>query len=506
MARSTRESALLTPEPPQTDKKVRTTLQNDEDAKTLFYRRKMAHDAARWAYDQKKGSKAAVKSGYFGDPETVTRNMIEPLIRELKSNAGKFLDDRDHHNQVLTNSERVKLAQWILACADGQDPKDRVKVTLKVREMLRARNASNRKRKWGTGTVRLTDPEIAAAEGKDVQLTKNFFERFYPWCRAHGIEIDEGVARSQDQNRAAKMTEKTVERHFHGEFGLEAELIDAGIMDPVTKVISDPRRVLNCDETPQPIDAPQKGSRKKVAKRAGKAVRQATVTSKENASINMAWDLSGHLYGLQVILKLKELHSELVTKGPPGAAYFDGDVDLARKQTRSCTFSRSADGMQTQKTFIEYLEQLSGEITQHSDAAVAAGGEPIIRPVCLCLDNHASRFSVEILKSASGAMPRLGMRLFSRRSPSPRASFRVSTSTTPPSTATTTMGATRTSVLTRRTTKRSAARSALSSSSKCSAAIRCSAYPGCGFRGQTLSTSSLRGAGWALPETSFVQR
>ena len=148
MARSTRESALLTPEPPQTDKKVRTTLQNDEDAKTLFYRRKMAHDAARWAYDQKKGSKAAVKSGYFGDPETVTRNMIEPLIRELKSNAGKFLDDRDHHNQVLTNSERVKLAQWILACADGQDPKDRVKVTLKVREMLRARNASNR---WGEG-------------------------------------------------------------------------------------------------------------------------------------------------------------------------------------------------------------------------------------------------------------------------------------------------------------------------------------------------------------------
>ena len=43
---------------------------------------------------------------------------------------------------------------------------------------------------------------------------------------------------------------------------------------------------------------------------------------------------------------------------------------------------------------------------------MAAGGEPIERPVVLMLDNHASRFSVEILKSASGAMPRLGMRLF----------------------------------------------------------------------------------------------
>ena len=62
---------------------------------------------------------------------------------------------------------------------------------------------------------------------------------------------------------------------------------------------------------------------------------------------------------MQVILKLKELHTELVAKGPPGAAYFDDLVDLAHKQTRSCTFSRSADGMQTQRTFIEYLEQLN---------------------------------------------------------------------------------------------------------------------------------------------------
>ena len=38
----------------------------------------MAHDAARWPFDGGKGSKAAVKSGLFGDPETMTRNMIAP--------------------------------------------------------------------------------------------------------------------------------------------------------------------------------------------------------------------------------------------------------------------------------------------------------------------------------------------------------------------------------------------------------------------------------------------
>ena len=401
----------MTPEQAPKAGKVRTTTQNNQDAKALSERRKLAHAAARWAFENRKGSRAACASGLFGDPKVVTRNIVEPLLRQLKE-TGRIDDHRDHHHQILTNAERRKLADWILACADGQEPKDRTQISVKVKQMLKARHASNKAKKYGPGSVRLTETEMNAAESKEPRLSQKFYERFYPWCRAHGIAIEEGVERSQDQNRAVKMTEKTVQRHFHGDFGLEAELVDAGVMDSETKVIADPRRVLNSDETPQPVDAPQKGSRKKVAKRQGRAVRKATTTSKENASINMAWDLSGHLYGVQLILKLKELHSQLVTKGPPGAASFDGQVDLARKQTRSCTFSRTADGMQTQQSFIEYLEQLDCEITQHSDAAVAAGGEPILRPVVLCLDNHASRYSSEVLLAASGQSPRLGIRLF----------------------------------------------------------------------------------------------
>ena len=198
----------------------------------------------------------------------------------------------------------------------------------------------------------------------------------------------------------------------YGTTRVKAELVDAEIMDPETKVIGDPRRVLNSDETPQLIDAPQKGKRPKVAKRQGQKARTATATSKDIASINMAWDLSGHLYGLQLVLKLKELHNALVANPPPGAPRFDDECDLARKQTRTCTFSRTADGMQAQESFLQYLEQLSREIDAHSDAAVAAGGEPIKRPVVLLLDNHASRYSEEVLKAASGQSARLGIRLF----------------------------------------------------------------------------------------------
>ena len=275
MPRSVPAAAPATLVPPPSAHRIRTVAQNNEDARVLCERRKLVHAAARWAFDGGKGSKAAMKSGYFGVSPNVTRNMIEPLIRELKANNGKFMagGERDHHAQILTNTERRKLAAWILQCADGQDPKDRTKVSTKIKEMLRARHLDNKRRKWGPGTLRLSEPEIAAVESKEPRLAKMFFERFYPWCRAHGIAIEEGVPRSQDQNRAVKMTEKTIQRHFHSEFGLEAELVDAGVMDTETKVIADPRRVLNSNETPQPIDAPQKGSRKKVAKREGMAVR-----------------------------------------------------------------------------------------------------------------------------------------------------------------------------------------------------------------------------------------
>ena len=104
----------------------------------------------------------------------------------------------------------------MLACVDGHNPKDRVQISSKIKEILRARHAYNKKKKWGANCVRLSDREVACVESNAPQLAKCFFEHFYPWCRAHGIAIEEGVDRAQDEKRAAKMTEATVQRHFHG--------------------------------------------------------------------------------------------------------------------------------------------------------------------------------------------------------------------------------------------------------------------------------------------------
>ena len=115
---------------------------------------------------------------------------------------------------------------------------------MKIKAVLRARHKDNKARKYGLGTVKLNDSELASLSNEEEQLSHTFFQKYYAWCRAKGVAISEGVDSAQDTKRAVKMHEGTVEKHFNGEYGLGAELIDAGVMDPETKVITDPRRVL----------------------------------------------------------------------------------------------------------------------------------------------------------------------------------------------------------------------------------------------------------------------
>jgi len=45
--------------------------------------------------------------------------------------------------------------------------------------------------------------------------------------------------------------------------------------------------LLNCDETPQPLDLPQKGKRAQVAKVKGKPAREAATKNQENVTVQM---------------------------------------------------------------------------------------------------------------------------------------------------------------------------------------------------------------------------
>ena len=208
-----------------------TTKAITEAAAELAARRKRIREAAFWCIENGTGGAKAESSELFGD---VTRNEVNPMIKKIR--AGKDIDLRDHHLQIMTNKERLQVAEWILACADNQDPKDRTEVSVKIRQILRARHADNKRRKYGKGSVPLNESELDAVKSRMPTLSHKFFSHYYPWCRAHGVEIHEGVDCAQDEKRAKKMNESTVQRHFYGNFGLEAELVDTGIMDPETKV------------------------------------------------------------------------------------------------------------------------------------------------------------------------------------------------------------------------------------------------------------------------------
>ena len=115
MPRVASAPAATSPEPPKAAGKVWTKAALDTEARSLVERRKLAHDAARYAFENSCGSKAACKH-ICDDPKKLTYNRVQPLLKQLKQ-SGKFADDdRDHHSQILTNTERRKLAGWILAC------------------------------------------------------------------------------------------------------------------------------------------------------------------------------------------------------------------------------------------------------------------------------------------------------------------------------------------------------------------------------------------------------
>ena len=181
-------------------------------AEDLADHRERVAEAVAWCGANRRGARAAEThfKKIWGEG-VVTYNMIQPILTRLNKKSKAVVAARDHHLQLLTNDERLKVGAWIIQCADGQKPKDRTEVSEKIIEILKARARANREKGYGKGTV-LNEPEKAAAKSlPGHKLTKTFFTNFYAWLRAHGVGIDEGVDRSQDAKRAAKMTEGTVQ-------------------------------------------------------------------------------------------------------------------------------------------------------------------------------------------------------------------------------------------------------------------------------------------------------
>ena len=300
---------------------------------------------------------------------------------------------------ILTVVEMASLVKWVLASAANDNPSVEKEVCEQVRKMLLCRRLYNRKKKSGKPTasiVELTTAELRIAID-DGDLSHTWFQHFY----AANPECQMKTAHRQEARRVGKQREPTVERHFFGEFGLKAHLTQRGIMD-ASGLILDRRRLLNGDEMPAFLDF-LTHSTKALGER-GKALQRSTEENRECATVMMAGDLGGFVYGPQYLVARKHFQASYGDCTEPwadvedyGELCHDDKIYLLEQRSTFSLVSLTDKGVQTGSSFADFLRFLRLQIDARNVSLLAAAHNPIEFPVVFLGDNHGSRFDEEVL-------------------------------------------------------------------------------------------------------------
>ncbi|KAK3232570.1 hypothetical protein CYMTET_57074 [Cymbomonas tetramitiformis] len=212
--------------------------------------------------------------------------------------------------------------------------------------------------------------------------SKTFFQHFF------GYYADKGCLYRFQQKRVAQYTEEAVNEHFFAPgAGLEDTLILHGIMDPITKLISDPKRLLNRDETPQFMDFNSlRGNniRKRVSVK-GKSSVLPKAENRECVALDVIMDLSGFLYGAHLMLARETLTETLC---PDELEVFDSKIHEHQKLSTYGLLTLNQSGCQTGSTLLQRHHMLDLEL-------IARG---VTRPVVEMTDNHDSRYDDNVLE------------------------------------------------------------------------------------------------------------
>jgi hypothetical protein len=301
--------------------------------------------------------------------------------------------------EILTEYETTSLVKWVLASAANDNPAVENEVSEQVRRMLLCRRLYNRKKKSGkpnASTVELTTAELRIAIDNG-DLSHTWFQHFY----ADNPQCQMKTAHRQEARRVGKQREPTVERHFFGEFGLKVHLTARGIMD-AAGIILDRRRLLNGDEMPAFLDFLTHST--KALGEKGKPLQRSTEENRECATVMMAGDLGGFIYGPQYLIARKHFQSAYGDCTEPwadiedyGELCHDDKIYLLEQRSTFSLVSLTDKGVQTGSSFADFLRFLRLQIDARNVALLAAAHKPIEFPVVFLGDNHGSRFDEEVL-------------------------------------------------------------------------------------------------------------
>ena len=311
---------------------------------------------------------------------------------------------------VLTTTELDRLKEWMRACEAKNNPAKDPDIRGKVREFLVARALFNRKHHGRKNLEYLTGPEWDIVKRKSDQLPS------HTWMLRNLYSdptLKPKKAKAQDAKRAGKQREEVLAKHFDGETGLYAELIDAGNMDAETRELLDPRRYINLDEMPEFLDY-LNGKGGYAWGTVGKPLQIQETENKETASVMMAGDAGGFMYGVQFLVKRAGFTWAMTDclDAPDWALKFDNQIYELEQKSTYCLVTANETGMQTGTTFLDCLKFLRRQIDHRNRLLRERGRKEIAFPITLSLDNHASRFDIQVLRACKGDATGLGFRLF----------------------------------------------------------------------------------------------
>ncbi|KAK3262735.1 hypothetical protein CYMTET_28423 [Cymbomonas tetramitiformis] len=287
---------------------------------------------------------------------------------------------------VLLKVEREDLVTWMLESNDGSKSVDRESISAKIVQVLKDRQHRNKQSK-GTKYEKLSAGAKQCLENGGP--SRKFFQYFFGY---YADKVSEKKPVALEKKRVAQYTEEAVEEHFFAPgAGLQDTLIRHGIMDPVTKLITDPRRLLNRDETPQFIDYNTlRGNniRKRVSAK-GKSSVIPMAENRESVTIDVVMDLSGFLYGAHLMLARDTLTETLC---PDELSVFDKQIHESQKFSTFGLLTLNESGCQTGVTLLQRYHMLDAELTARD----------VPRPVVEMTDNHDSRYADEVLEFCAG--------------------------------------------------------------------------------------------------------
>ncbi|KAK3261363.1 hypothetical protein CYMTET_29727 [Cymbomonas tetramitiformis] len=282
---------------------------------------------------------------------------------------------------MLLQCERESLVEWMLASDEGSKSVERETLGAKIVEILTDRRTRNRQSQGRKYEKLSKNAELCIQNGGPI---KKFFQHFFGY---YSDKIGEKKPVAAEKKRVAQYTEAAVKEHFFAPgAGLEDTLVRHGIMDPDTKLIKDPRRLLNRDETPQFMDYNSlRGNniRKRVSAK-GKSAIIPKAENRESVTIDVVMDLSGFLYGAHLMLA-RETLTESVS--PDEVSVFDSQIHEHKKFSTYGLMTLNESGCQTGVTLLQRYHML--------DAELNARGVP--RPVVEMTDNHDSRYDEHVL-------------------------------------------------------------------------------------------------------------